>query len=657
MLFSTKYKKYIHQPLVYWKPQIRLLKIKPDLYGPIRCEVEIFDLDTAPAFAALSYTWGPENPVYDVVVDGRTLPVRKNLHHFLKCRRKEKNKHYFSEKDLYLFIDQICIDQSDPEERNRQVQLMSQIYSKCWHVILWLNDEEGQCLREARHFGHVSKRTLSLAKLLSNDYFTRLWIVQELLLARSVCVFTPANTWLQWCDIVDTTLNAMSSSSMTAEESAAWRLVPRNTSRLILMRDVFSRERRTSLKRLIKPKKSSWLRLAVKAGEGMKTQELLEVLRFSANICHEPRDKVYGLMSLLEVEHQLTVDYNKSIYEVYKDAIMGLYRVVELEDEESYKRWIKATQQLGKDMGVDDSDIAELFALLEFANLILPTRGHLTDGEARLPSLVSMVGVVVSNTLGTDVDSTSKRFGADGLTHHKEFATNQHTGDINKSGLNEPTVRSYLGLPPGLRRSKGPEKKEVRKPKTNQPEVVVNFQYNIVQELSHYSEQGESEDPISQEKRWNAFTKQITDVVQLHDKGLQLSWYFLHNGVIFRYRTTPNWEAILRLSPSRMASIVKEYEDERATDEEPATPEAQPVRVVQHASEEEKEQHVALVVAMQIFKLLLFVYLGVTGFKLVKAMVRWCFADEVRQVVSVVSALWGFYRVARRKEPGSSKGY
>ncbi|KAJ8114398.1 hypothetical protein OPT61_g3718 [Boeremia exigua] len=660
MLFTAKPKRYSHQPLVYWKSQIRLLRVEPDLYGPIRCKVEIFDLNRAPAYAALSYTWGPEYPVYDILIDGKALSVRKNLHHFLKCRRKTRNKHYRSEKDLYIFIDQICIDQSDPEERNRQVQLMSRIYSRCWQVIIWLNDEQGQCTRAARDFGHVSKRALSLAKLLKNDYFTRLWIVQELLLAPSICVFTPGNTWLSWRTILQTTRDVMSGTHMTPEESAAWKMVPVNTSKLVLMTDKFACKRQFDPQKLKAPNKLSWFRFAAKAGHSSRLSDLLGILHFGANICHEPRDKVYGLMSLLEVEHQLTVDYNKPVYDVFKDAIIELHSIVDFDDDNSYRQWLKATRQLGVQMGIDNNDIAELFALLEFINLILPTRGHSVEGEAGcLPSLVSMVGVRVSNTRGVQLDPMVRTMSrsAYSLGSHdvNDQEINESTDDIHDDKKSDDTVvEHYLGLPPDIGRRQSSDGAL----QSNQPKAHITIEYDIIQEIALYLSQGEDQDPILKEKRWNSFVHSLTYVSRLDNKGVQVLWYFLHDGKTFRYKTSPDWDRIFQISPFRMARIIKEYEEERIEDEKSRkehqqssedVSKAQPECATPQVTQKPKKQHKSLKKATPLFQLLVYWWLCFVGFAVAVVGIICCAADTISHAIPVVFALWGLYRVFKKR--------
>jgi hypothetical protein len=103
----------------------------------------------------------------------------------------------FSNTDKHepFWVDALCIDQHNVSERNRQVNMMARIYSSAFKVAVWLgpatmdNDRAcdliskkgGSCV--ARHT--VTQETLeALVALLGRPYWKRLWIVQEILLAK-----------------------------------------------------------------------------------------------------------------------------------------------------------------------------------------------------------------------------------------------------------------------------------------------------------------------------------------------------------------------------------------------------------------------------------------------------------------------------------------
>jgi hypothetical protein len=114
----------------------------------IRCEIQHALLDGAPRYEALSYTWGDpkgENSLvpcrgdpsasYPVKIDEGYLKVAYNLMVALKHLRHDTNTRT-------LWIDAICINQHDDEEKNHQVKAMARIYSGASRVLAWLGEDD-----------------------------------------------------------------------------------------------------------------------------------------------------------------------------------------------------------------------------------------------------------------------------------------------------------------------------------------------------------------------------------------------------------------------------------------------------------------------------------------------------------------------------------
>lgn len=103
---------------------IRLLQILDGAPGtPICCRIKSYPLSSCPSYTALSYTWGAANTSNEIFLNGTAFGVRSNLSQFLNQARPLKKWRYF-------WIDAICIDQGNVLERNHQVQLMKDLYSK-----------------------------------------------------------------------------------------------------------------------------------------------------------------------------------------------------------------------------------------------------------------------------------------------------------------------------------------------------------------------------------------------------------------------------------------------------------------------------------------------------------------------------------------------
>lgn len=131
--------KFCYKALDLGKDQIRLLTLlrEPDEDGRLRCEIATFDLAIAPEFQALSYEWGSPEQLWDMRVEDGLLSIRQNLWVFLEMfREAERN-------DIFLWIDQICINQDDDAERGHQVKLMGSVYTKSVRTVVWLGSSEG----------------------------------------------------------------------------------------------------------------------------------------------------------------------------------------------------------------------------------------------------------------------------------------------------------------------------------------------------------------------------------------------------------------------------------------------------------------------------------------------------------------------------------
>ncbi|KAE9375181.1 HET-domain-containing protein, partial [Stipitochalara longipes BDJ] len=187
--------------------ELRLVTLlpSPTKDASIECTLSIVSIDNQTLhYEALSYEWGdPNSSQHEIVLDGQPFTVRRNLWQALRCLRTE-----FSARTLW--IDAICINQEDVAERNHQVGMMGNIYSFASSVRVWLG-EKGDHSKEAilllheiwESFEEVSRpgketqekaqalrkklaeRTAEPATptLVERTYWSRIWIVQEYLLA------------------------------------------------------------------------------------------------------------------------------------------------------------------------------------------------------------------------------------------------------------------------------------------------------------------------------------------------------------------------------------------------------------------------------------------------------------------------------------------
>lgn len=151
---------------------IRLLEIIPSGNDAIvRCSLKAFELDTAPSFKALSYTWGrssttinaletelsheshawirqaiesstseriaSETRKHSIICDGRLLKVTSNLRDALRMLGKALNMPKMPKTPSYYWIDALCMNQNDINERNAQVARMSDVFRRADGVVVW----------------------------------------------------------------------------------------------------------------------------------------------------------------------------------------------------------------------------------------------------------------------------------------------------------------------------------------------------------------------------------------------------------------------------------------------------------------------------------------------------------------------------------------
>ncbi|KAH7408100.1 heterokaryon incompatibility protein-domain-containing protein [Phaeosphaeria sp. MPI-PUGE-AT-0046c] len=176
--------------------QIRLVEVLPgEFEDPIELRIKVVDLEDEPLYDALSYVWHPKDGTVDT---SRPLNRAKLVGHevFLiaiganldSAIRHLRAKVSTSSAPQKLWIDALCINQSDSRERNHQVGLMKNIYSSAHQVLIWLGPAVGksdfciQVLRSGCLDHQDANRFLqALSALIYRSWFTRLWWVAYLM--------------------------------------------------------------------------------------------------------------------------------------------------------------------------------------------------------------------------------------------------------------------------------------------------------------------------------------------------------------------------------------------------------------------------------------------------------------------------------------------
>ena len=114
---------------------IRLLELEPARKesAPLRVTLKEASLDRIclPRYEAVSYVWGPPNFNRAITCNRKTLCIMPSCERILLgLRRKTRRR--------LLWIDSICINQSNTNERSHQVFMMNEIYKSANRVLIWL---------------------------------------------------------------------------------------------------------------------------------------------------------------------------------------------------------------------------------------------------------------------------------------------------------------------------------------------------------------------------------------------------------------------------------------------------------------------------------------------------------------------------------------
>lgn len=314
---------YHHQPFCLERAAFRLLRLERGTSLPIQCsifEAYLDQPDTLIDYEAFSYAWGNNEKSEVVIVDKRVLPVTENLHMALQHLRQE-------DIDRILWVDAVCIDQSNVAERGHQVTYMGSIYERANNVIVWLgsaSEDAGLLISALNMLQHqtssqafrTAKRTdadwryvwnklqekpspsqrvrhlnSGLQELTRKSWFTRVWILQEVAKARRAQIHCTAG-------IVDTKLFAL----------APWLLrthVPPQSQAILDIMPGPSRQ-------------SSWW---------SKERPLQELLwKFRECEATDPRDRVYALLGISSIaDESIKPDYSKSERQVLRDVCDHLF--------------------------------------------------------------------------------------------------------------------------------------------------------------------------------------------------------------------------------------------------------------------------------------------------------------------------------------------
>lgn len=129
-----------YQPLRGHLREFRILKLLPGSWlDQICCELHTASLDEKPEYEAVSYVWGNYSLKGQIRLDGENFLVTSNMEAVLRRLRHRENARS-------LWLDAICIDQINIEERSLQVTLLRDIFLDSQAVLVMLGEVQGKLI-------------------------------------------------------------------------------------------------------------------------------------------------------------------------------------------------------------------------------------------------------------------------------------------------------------------------------------------------------------------------------------------------------------------------------------------------------------------------------------------------------------------------------
>ena len=321
---------FVHSALADPHKQIRLLRLLPGTGEDVlELEMEHYYLDEAPEYDAISYTWGDASFHRIVKINDSELEVRYNCCYALWQARIHNTTRW-------LWIDSICINQNDLMEKGTQVGIMGNVYGNAATVFACIgahaNDSRTvfSMTPEADHSwfsmgpsqmvaqmettidtlmdsvrqwavwltlqprSQLARLFRAFYALQRRPYWSRLWILQEIALAKAVNI-------------------------LCGEDSLSWSRV-RGLARIVLLYEI-SDSLKNTCPDLPRTQEHVVQDISYLVQSGANSHRLSKLLREACGReCLDGRDRIYSIAALVDWSHYkqpaVVPDYNKSATEL-----------------------------------------------------------------------------------------------------------------------------------------------------------------------------------------------------------------------------------------------------------------------------------------------------------------------------------------------------
>ena len=329
-------------PLTDPRGEIRVLDLLPGGFeSPIECTLATQSLMPATKhgqtreYEALSYVWGQGTPTHSIKIhtagqSAGVMYIMPNLYAALRRLRDDRSVRV-------LWIDAICIDQANTQEKNCQVPLMADIYRRAEHVCVWLgqssddSDKALQFISGAEYliatsaWGQHEPDWRAFYSFISRPWFRHRWAIQAIALARRATLICGDRTvgWHELANalsIVQEVMTEFSNDKFRYSDYDEWG--PMSLQPAFRLAEIRNNVRRVS-----------------RDEDGIESLGSLETLmwKFQDFETSDPRDNVYALLALAKDSRltspvlysftNLPIDYYRLYLDVCKHYIFSTIQI------------------------------------------------------------------------------------------------------------------------------------------------------------------------------------------------------------------------------------------------------------------------------------------------------------------------------------------
>lgn len=251
---------YQYRPLPSYRSMRLLLLERPELNKPLRGRMQVVEsLESAPDFIAISYVWGLGLKPYRLDTPEGAIWLTASCDSAL---RSVMPAEMASSSVVRIWVDAVCIDQSNSHEKAVQVRHMRDIFRSARRVYGWVGESEqddGSALA-MRALLQIRALTLkemdnttpwpaglapapeewtdsggippeghevwpAMERFFSRDYFKRSWITQEVVMAREL-IINCGTSRAHWESLYDGLKIAIVKTTQLMQTTSKFRSVP-----------------------------------------------------------------------------------------------------------------------------------------------------------------------------------------------------------------------------------------------------------------------------------------------------------------------------------------------------------------------------------------------------------------------------------------------